>query len=163
MRMSLKTKLILFVGSILVLVVFLMWWIGFKQSRTMLREEVEKRGRILASNLASNSIAGIERENLFSELNPLVQGLLAEPDVGYVFIENAEGVVLADEDHGNIRSILGTIRDRQENSRQGISVIYYNSEQGSQWCSIRKAVDRKETERESLDDNQILGYVGLGE
>lgn len=83
-KYSLQVKFALLIAMLVVLIV-IGNWIAFQQTRTMLLNELEKRGLWITRNLAYNSWYGLLTHNK-GWIDDIVTGVLHEDDVLYVAI-----------------------------------------------------------------------------
>ena len=94
-KVSIKTKLVFF-GSILMTVsAIILSWYFLTSASNLLRNELIKRGMEITHNLAYTSRDGILTENLFHELDSLIEAAMLNPDIVFVALLNKHGKVLA--------------------------------------------------------------------
>jgi len=98
-HLGLKSKFVLTISFlILVTSVILSGFLTERQS-LLIERELEKRGELMARNLAHNSEYGVLVENKPLLLN-LMEGLYQEEEVVYISIRDRKGNILADWDRG---------------------------------------------------------------
>lgn len=94
-RFGLFHKLLCFGTGMVVVTGFLATAVAHSYAAKMMRAEVNTRGRVLASNLARNSRAGVETDNVFRTLDSLARSVAMEKDVVLVRVLDARGKILA--------------------------------------------------------------------
>src|SRR6187455_1289668 len=92
LRLSLKLKLTLLITTLLVLTVLLVSVFLVRQEQESLTNEMSKRGRTIARDLANASKNPILSNDDLT-LSLLVQDAMKDPDVVYVIFADADGKV----------------------------------------------------------------------
>ena len=101
LRLSLKVKLTLLITTLLVLTVLLVSVFLVRQEQESLTNEMSKRGRTIARDLANASKNPIISNDDLT-LSLLVQDAMKDPDVIYVIFVDADGKVVAHPDLSQI-------------------------------------------------------------
>ena len=101
LRLSLKLKLTLLITTLLVLTVLLVSVFLVRQEQESLTNEMSKRGRTIARDLANASKNPILSNDDLT-LSLLVQDAMKDPDVVYVIFADADGKIVAHPDLGQI-------------------------------------------------------------
>ena len=101
LRLSLKVKLTLLITTLLVLTVLLVSVFLVRQEQESLTNEMSKRGRTIARDLANASKNPILSNDDLT-LSLLVQDAMKDPDVVYVIFVDADGKVVAHPDLSQI-------------------------------------------------------------
>src|SRR5262245_63158975 len=101
LRLSLKVKLTLLITTLLVLTVLLVSVFLVRQEQESLTNEMTKRGRTIARDLA-NASKNPMLSNDDLTLSLLVQDAMKDPDVVYVIFVDADGKVVAHQDLSQI-------------------------------------------------------------
>ena len=101
LRLSLKLKLTLLITTLLVLTVLLVSVFLVRQEQESLTNEMSKRGRTIARDLANASKNPILSNDDLT-LSLLVQDAMKDPDVVYVIFVDADGKVVAHPDLAQI-------------------------------------------------------------
>ena len=109
--LSLKLKLTLLITTLLVLTVLLVSVFLVRQEQQSLTNEMTKRGRTIARDLA-NASKNPMLSNDDLTLSLLVQDAMKDPDVVYVIFVDADGKVVAHPD-------LSQIGQRIQRTRPG--------------------------------------------
>jgi signal transduction histidine kinase len=95
MKLGLYQKLFFFIAAMVVSLGAALSLVFYYKTRALAMAELEERGRVLARSLAALSVRGLETQNVFHTLEPLVEGVYRQRDVAYVHIVDAGGAVLA--------------------------------------------------------------------
>ncbi|MEK7721466.1 MAG: ATP-binding protein, partial [Elusimicrobiota bacterium] len=93
--MKFRTKLTLGITSVLLGTTgaFLVFFLSL--ARNLATEKIEEKALALAQNLAANSSQAVYNEDLYKQLGPLLNGLLATPDAIAVSVRDASDRTLA--------------------------------------------------------------------
>jgi two-component system sensor histidine kinase/response regulator len=94
MKVCLRTKIIISIVLLISTVGWVFSYFFISNQRDIIYASLKSQGLMLATNLAYNSGPYFFTEDTV-RLDHLVQGILTQPDVRYVLIENAQGQVLA--------------------------------------------------------------------
>lgn len=106
---SLRTKFVLFVGLIIMIVCSGLSWYFTSQQGAAMTRGLTDRGALLARNLASSSRYSLIAEDQIT-LSRLAQSVMEVDEVVYVVMTNQEGRALLARSKGRLRSGVGTAR-----------------------------------------------------
>jgi signal transduction histidine kinase/HAMP domain-containing protein len=106
---SLRTKFVLFVGLIIMIVCSGLSWYFTSQQGAAMTRGLTDRGALLARNLASSSRYSLIAEDQIT-LSRLAQSVMEVDEVVYVVMTNQEGRALLARSKGRLRSGAGTAR-----------------------------------------------------
>ncbi|MBI4133979.1 MAG: PAS domain S-box protein, partial [Candidatus Terrybacteria bacterium] len=95
LRLRLFHKLLLFGNTGVILAGFSVGLIFQSRARELLRAELLARGDVLAESLAANATKGVETQNAFRSLEPLIASTVERRDVAYARIFDRTGKLLA--------------------------------------------------------------------
>ncbi|MEK7273862.1 MAG: hypothetical protein AAB110_01265, partial [Candidatus Desantisbacteria bacterium] len=104
-RANIVTKLGLLISILMIGMAIVLSWYFLTSSSKLLHEELVKRGIEIACNLSSTSKDGILTENLFHELDSLIEAARLNTDIAFVAILNRYGRILAHTDSKEIGKV----------------------------------------------------------
>lgn len=84
-------SIILLVSSISIILSF---WFTVNTQKLVLSELI-LRSNVLAKSISDSAVKGVETQNVFRSLNPLIQSAMGQKDIVYIHILDASGTVLA--------------------------------------------------------------------
>jgi PAS domain S-box-containing protein len=122
-RLLIFHQLFLLTGFLVMGVSFSLGILFFGQMKKIVVDERKARLDILAQNLADNARKGLETQNVFHSLNPLVDALLKQRDMAFIHILDANGKVLVSSrlPLGSIPPVSASTPDVLEEDRQVLS------------------------------------------
>lgn len=106
---SLRTKFVLFVGLIIIIVCSGLSWYFATQQSAALTKSLTDRGTLLARNLAASSRFSLIAEDQIS-LSRLAQGVMELDEVVYVVMTSDEGRTILSRSRGRLSSSLPATR-----------------------------------------------------
>ncbi len=155
-RSSLKTRLVLFISLLFVLFAIAFGVYFYKQTKQILQNELIKRGKTLATDLARNSKVGFRARNKVV-LMQIIRGIMDDPDVAYAMIVTRKGEVLAedykDDRYKNEIPYIST-------STIGVKVTKFKIGRETFYDFLAPIVLPSE---ENINDQDIFGMEGVGE
>jgi len=96
-NLALKSKFVLTISFLILVTSAILSGFLTERQSLLIERELEKRGELMARNLAYNSEYGVLVENKLLLFN-LMKGLYQEEEVVYIIIQDREGNILADWD-----------------------------------------------------------------
>ncbi len=102
-KKTLGLKFVSFTAVIILIIATFFSWFIIREERTLLKEELFKRGISITKSIATNCQYGVYTEN-FEILNTFTTSAVAEKDVVYALIANKEGLILAHSDPTKVGS-----------------------------------------------------------
>jgi HD-GYP domain-containing protein (c-di-GMP phosphodiesterase class II) len=123
---SLKAKLIVLFGLLFSMVIFMVSFFSFDQQRNFLAQEVEKRGNLLASNLAASSRDAVLGHDLLT-LSSLVGAIQKDKDVVSAYVVDNHDVIIMHSDMTKIsKPLVHSVQVQPENSSDYTMIHSFN-------------------------------------
>jgi HD-GYP domain-containing protein (c-di-GMP phosphodiesterase class II) len=94
---GLKSKLVVVFSLLFVMVIFMVSYVSFNHQKDFLAQEVEKRGELIANNLAVSSRDAVLGRDLLT-LSSLIGAIQKDKDVAYAFIVDHRNIILMHSD-----------------------------------------------------------------
>ncbi|SYZ72475.1 putative signal transduction histidine kinase [Candidatus Zixiibacteriota bacterium] len=152
-NLALREKFVAVVSLVIVVSMLIISGYLIKRQNEIYHQELEKRGRALAANLAYNAEYGVILESK-EELENLIKGVALSDDIVYVKIVASDGRVLAEI--GRNLTEKAALVPNQSDAEQSDSALFshylYRSEAGDDFIELRHQVRtmRKEISKENL-------------
>ena len=120
---SLKSKLIVLFGLLFSMVIFMVSYFSFNQQRHFLAQEVEKRGKLLADNLAVSSRDAVLGHDLLT-LSSLIGAIQKDKDVVSAYLVDNQNVIIMHSDMTKISKPLALSVPAQQDSSSDYTMIH---------------------------------------
>ncbi|MDI6781727.1 MAG: ATP-binding protein [bacterium] len=163
---NIAIKLGLLISVLMIGMAIVLSWYFLTSSSKLLHEELIKRGVEIVCNLGSTSKDGIVTENLFCELDPLIEAARLNTDIAFVAILNRYGRILAHTDSKEIGKVY-----RDKSIREALlskkAVCLGESKEIIRFVEVVR-IDRgkdallENNEGSDIEDSGIIGAVLLG-
>jgi HD-GYP domain-containing protein (c-di-GMP phosphodiesterase class II) len=120
---SLKSKLIILFGLLFVLVIFVVSLFSLNHQEHFLAQEVEKRGKLIANNLAVSSRDAVLGRDLLT-LSSLIGAIQKDADVAYASIVDHRNVIMMHSDVTKISAPFVPISQAQTGHPEDSTRLY---------------------------------------
>ena len=94
---TLKSKLVVLFSLLFVMVIFMVSYVSLNHQQDFLAQEVEKRGELIANNLAVSSRDAVLGRDLLT-LSSLIGAVQKDKDVAYAYIVDHRNIILMHSD-----------------------------------------------------------------
>jgi len=123
---SLKSKLIVLFGLLFSMVIFMVSFFSFNQQRNFLAQEVEKRGKLLANNLAVSSRDAVLGNDLLT-LSSLIGAIQKDKDVVSAYVVDNHNVIIMHSDMTKIsKPLVQSVQVLQDSSSDYAMIHSFN-------------------------------------
>ena len=120
---SLKSKLIVLFSLLFVMVIFVVSLFSLNHQEHFLAQEVEKRGKLIASNLAVSSRDAVLGRDLLT-LSSLIGGIQKDTDVAYAYIVDHRNIIMMHSDVTQISAPFVPTSQAQTDRPKDSSMIH---------------------------------------
>ncbi len=162
-NLAIREKFVAVVSLVIVVSMLIISGYLIKRQNEIYHQELEKRGKALAANLAYNAEYGVILESQ-EELENLIKGVALSDDIVYVKIAAEDGRVLAEtgRDMMTKATLLSSPTETEQNDSLLFSHYLYRSESGTEFIELRHQVRtlRKEISKENLGAVAVSGSSG---